>query len=252
MDSRLALTTANRLQAAQDWWREAGVDLAFHDRPQRWLASDEPAAVAPREGHDLGSAPAPATPPPGIGGDRAAWPADLASFSSWWLDEPSLDAGGPFPRVAPRGEAGAAVMMLVPMPEQADSATLLSGVHGRLLASFAEAAGLDPASVYLAAGLPRHTPVPDWAQLRAAGLGEVLLHHLALVAPQRLIVFGSGILPLLGHDPAQAAPAVSELSIQGAQLPLLAAYAPERLLANARQRAALWRRWLDWTRGDMG
>ena len=65
----------------------------------------------------------------------------------------------------------------------------------------------------------------------------------------RAIVLGRSILPLLGHNPAQAAPAVSELSIQGRPLPLLWTYAPENLLKSARERATLWQRWLEWTNG---
>ena len=56
--------------------------------------------------------------------------------------------------------------------------------------------------------------------------------------------------PLLGHAPAQGAPPVSELSIQGRAVPLLATYAPENLLSNARERAGLWQRWLEWTDVD--
>src|SRR5690606_37775525 len=81
----------------------------------------------------------------------------------------------------------------------------------------------------------------------ADGLGEILLHHIILADPGRLLVLGTRILPLLGHDPAQAAPGISELAIQGRKVPVLTSYAPERLLGNARQRAGLWRTWLDWT-----
>jgi DNA polymerase len=112
--------------------------------------------------------------------------------------------------------------------------------------------GLAPEQIYLAAALPRHTPLPDWERLAADGLGEILLHHIRLAEPQRLIVLGMRILPLLGHDPAQAAPAVSELTIQGRAVPMLTSYAPDRLLGNARQRAALWQRWLDWTDEVLG
>jgi uracil-DNA glycosylase len=75
----------------------------------------------------------------------------------------------------------------------------------------------------------------------------VLLHHLALAAPERLIVLGRDVLPLLGHDPAQAAPSVRELTIQSRKLPLLGSYAPGRLLDHPRLRTELWRQWLDWT-----
>jgi DNA polymerase len=246
-DNAPSPTLAESIAAAQAWWREAGVDLAFHDEPQGWLAEDAPveAAVAVPE--------KPAPPPKlRIGGDPAAWPQDLPAFRQWWLEEPSLDAGGLNPRIAPRGGAGAALMLLVPMPEAEDLDTLLSGRDGRLLASLATAMGLAGEQVYLAAALPRHTPVPDWERLAAEGLGQVLLHHIRLAAPKRLMVLGTRILPLLGHDPAQAAPAVSELAIHGAPVPMLTSYAPERLLGHARLRAGLWRAWLDWTDGGPG
>lgn len=236
------------IAAAQAWWREAGVDLVFHDKPQTWLAEPEPEIEAP-----AAKAARPAPPSrPRIGGDRAGWPRDLAGFRDWWLAEPTLDAGGSAARVAPRGPAGAEVMFLVPMPEAGDADALLSGPEGRLLASLATAMGLAPEEAYCAAALPRHAPLPDWDRLAADGLGEVLLHHIALAAPKRLIVLGMRVLPLLGHDPAQGAPAVSEIAIQPRPVPFLATFAPERLLGNARQRAGLWQRWLDWTGEGLG
>jgi len=236
---------AEQIAAAQAWWREAGVDFIFHDEPQSWLSEDR--APTP-------SAPSPAIPKAAaepaqarIGGDPSDWPQDLATFRRWWVEHPSLDIGAASPRLAPRGEAGASLMVLVPMPEAVDRDGLLSGVEGELLASLATAMGLAADAVYLAATLPRHTPLPDWERLRADGMGEILLHHIRLADPGRLLVLGTRILPLLGHDPAQAAPGISELAIQGRKVPVLTSYAPERLLGNARQRAGLWRTWLDWT-----
>ncbi len=234
---------AEAIAAAQAWWREAGVDHVFHDEPQPWLAAPVTGAEAPAP-----QAARPAAPPrPRIGGDSTGWPQDLAAWRAWWLAEPSLDPGGTAPRLAPRGEPGAEVLFLVPMPEAEDGDTLLSGPEGRLLGSFATAMGLDESQVYWASALPRHVAHPDWDRLGADGLGDALLHHLALAAPQRVIAFGQRILPLIGHDPAQAAPAGNEIAIQPGPVPLLATIAPQQLLGNAGQRAALWRRWLDWT-----
>jgi len=250
MQHRPAPTLAESIAAAQAWWRDAGVDFAYRDEPAAWLADAEPAEAA------VPVSSAPAAPlssmpsPQPAGGDRAGWPQDLAAFAQWWLAEPSLDAGGTHPRLAPRGEAGAALLLLVPMPEDGDRDTLLSGPHGRLLASFARAAGFAPEAVAVAAALPRHTPLPDWDGLAARGHDAVLLHLLGLAHSQRVIVFGRSILPLLGHAPAQAAHAVSELAIQGRTVPLLTTYAPETLLKSARERAGLWQRWLDWTDVD--
>ncbi len=249
MPQRPAPSLTDSIAAAQAWWREAGVDFAYSDEAAAWLADEEPPAEA-----GAPSAPIIAPPPeperPPIGGDRASWPQDLAAFRQWWLEEATLDGGGTHPRLAPHGEADAALLMIAPMPEDDDRETLLAGPHGRLLASFAHAAGYAPETVAVATALPRHAPLPDWAGLAARGHGEVLLHLLGLARPKRLIVFGRSILPLLGHDPTQGAPAVSELAIQGRPVPMLVTYAPENLLKSARERAGLWQRWLEWTVDD--
>jgi DNA polymerase len=250
MSGRPAPTLAESIAAAQDWWREAGVDFTYHDEPAGWLAVEAPVAE-PVAREAATPAPAPRTPErPPVGGDRSRWPQDLAGFARWWLDEPSLDDGGLHPRVAPRCVDSAELLMLVPMPEAEDHESLLSGPHGRLLTSFALAAGFAPDTVAVAAALPRHTAAPDWDGLAARGHGEVLLHLLALAAPKRLIVLGRRILPLLQHDLPQGAPSVSELTIQGRSMPLLSTYAPENLLMHARERAGLWQRWLEWTDPD--
>jgi uracil-DNA glycosylase len=244
MDSQ-GLDLAGSIAATLDWWREAGVDSAFHDKPQRWLAEPE---SAPEVRGRLAAQPSPPAQAerPRIGGDPAGWPQDLAAFRRWWLEEPSLDpAGGP--RVPPRGETGAALMALVPMPEDEDGETLLSARQGRLIAAMGEAMGIASDELTVASALPRHIVLPDWTALERDGLGDVLRHLIAVAAPQRLLVLGSDILPLLGHDPAQSSSAIQHLDIGGRRTPLLAGYAPVHLLQHARLRARMWRQWLDWT-----
>ena len=237
------------IAAALDWWREAGVDAAFSDEPRGWLAdpaTPERPAEAPARDERAKPAPAPVAQ---IGGAQALWPQDLAAFREWWLSEPSLDEGGLTPRIAPSGEPGAALMVLVAMPEESDRDGLLSGAQGRLLDGFLAAAGLKPETVYRAAVLPRHTALPDWDALAQQGMGAVLARHVSLARPARLLILGRNILPLCGHDPAQQAPAVRFFNHEGGRVPALAEVGLERLLANAQSRARLWRRWLDWTDG---
>jgi DNA polymerase len=249
MSNRPALPLAEQIAAAQGWWREAGVDFAFADEPQGWMA-DPSAEEQPRPPVSAAAAPlAPERPP--IGGDPAGWPQDLDGFRSWWLGEPRLDLGGTHPRIAPRGPHGAPLAVLVPMPEAEDAETLLSGAQGRLIASMVQAMGFQPDAVYLAAALPRHMALPDWTGIAAGGLGAVLLHHLSLASPERLIVLGRDVSPLIGHDPAQSPPPVSEIAIQGRKLPLMTSFSPMRLLENPRLRRGLWQLWLDWTEGNM-
>jgi DNA polymerase len=245
------------LKAVLDWWREAGVDHAFAAEPRAWLA--EPAAAEPSDlspPQAAASVPpayappvfAPAGPEPGarITG-LAALPGNLADFRAWWLSEPSLDDGHVTNRVPPRGGEGAALMVLVDHPEAEDRDRLLSGPQGRLLDAMLAAMGLPGDAAYVAACLPRHMPLPDWTALEAAGLGEVVRHHIALARPQRLLVFGRHILPLLGNDPTKSAEPLRRFNHEGGTIPLLSAAALAVLAGKPRQKAMLWQTWLDWT-----
>ena len=258
MDGMVQPLKVEAMVGALEWWREAGVDLDFTDEPARWLAPDsagETAPVLPAAYAAAASAapialPADAAQRPVIGGDPASWPADLVSFASWWLNEPSLDAGQVRGRVPPRGPAGAECMVMVVQPGAEDREMLLEGREGAFLGAMLSAMGLAPEAVYLASALPRPTPVPDWAALGADGLGKVLAHHIALVAPKRLIVFGSGILSLLGHEPAQNAKILPSFNHGGLTVPLLAALDLGVVADRPARKAKFWQSWLDFTAPD--
>lgn len=245
--AKAPLSPMDRIAAVLDWWRAAGVTQAFHDTPQDWLAPPEDKAPA-RTALPIPEEPA-EPPPPRLGGDAQHWPTDLAGFAEWWLAEPTL----PFTarRVPPRGPAGAELMVLVPMPEAGDEDQLLSARQGRLVSGIARALGMAEDQLCIASALPCHQALPDWGALNGGGLDAVLQHLVTLARPRRLLVLGAGdILPLLGHDPAQAAPGIHPLSAVGMDKPVLASFAPDALLARWQLRAQLWRALLDWTDGD--
>lgn len=262
MDNRAKAITGADLVAALDWWREAGVDSDFHDAPADWLEAvakeetpraraggnakpsqnDRAAERGPRLRGD--AAPA-ASPTPAI--DLTALPQDISAFPGWWLAEPTLDEGRTAGRVPPRGIAAAELMAIVPEPEREDGEKLLSGPQGRLLDAMLAAMGVAPESVYVASALPRHLPMADWADIAAKGFGQVLVRHVALARPRRLVAFGQNVLPLLGHDPANS-PAVSRtFNHEGLTIPLLAGRSLAALLERPRWKAGLWQGWLDWT-----
>lgn len=239
------------LEAALGWWAEAGVDMAFVDAPQDWLAA---VALAP-----AGKA-APALPPvekrpprvsaqpPGsapVAEDRSAWPEKFEDFAAWWLTEPTLAPKGTR-RLAPLGPYRAKLMVLVPMPAEDDGDSLLSGRSGKLLDAMLAAMGIDPAAVYRASALPARIALPDWAGLGTAGLGAVLKRHVALAAPERMLVFGrSDISALLGHDSAQNAHHLRALNHESGSVPAGFEYDLETLLAKPGWKSGVWQRWLD-------
>ncbi len=244
---------AGDIAGAMAWWKEAGVDCAFADEPLCWIAEPDELAAVPQprlQPAQQTFAPPPSPDVPRIDADRSAWPGELDAFRAWWMAEPALDGGRVAGRIAPRGNAGADVMVLVEQPEAEDRETLLSGPQGELLGAMLSAMGIAPENAYFASVLTRHTPMPDWPALGAAGIGAVLAHHIHLAAPKRLIAFGGNILPLLGNDPAQSAQSLPQINHEGRTIPvigpLLGAHGLEALLRPS-AKAGFWQRWLDWT-----
>lgn len=237
---------ATAITAALDWWRLAGVDCDFIDAPQNWLA--EPARKAPAQARPA-QAPQIESGPAQLAGGATAWPQSLDLFAPWWTSEPALAPAG-LPRPAPTGPKGARLMVVVPMPEAVDSDRLLSGPAGALLDAMLAAIGLDRAQVYCASALPARIGAPDWKDLADQGFGTLLTHHIALAAPERVILFGQGgISALLGHALTNSAPDLRLINHDGASIAALTALELEAILARPGLKAGLWGRWLDWMPG---
>lgn len=257
-------TLAREFASALAWWQAAGVDCDFHDDATAWLAeepigqgsdgaatpasvrdarqNDNPAATKERPALDrLAPAPPPLVPArENLLGESP--PADLAAFRAWWMEAGTLDTARGFPRVPPRGEAGAKLMVLVPQPEDSDRRALLEGPQGRLLAAMLAAMGLTPEQIYLAATLPAHRPMADLASLAATGMDAVTAHHIGLAAPQRLLVLGGSLAPMLG---ATAENGLREFNHAGGKLPVIFGDTLEAMLHMPRLKARFWRRWME-------
>ncbi|MFN4019292.1 MAG: hypothetical protein ACK4IC_02110 [Erythrobacter sp.] len=171
-------------------------------------------------------------------------PADLAAFREWWMTAPGLGAARAFPRIAPRGNTGAALMVLVPQPEEADRAKLLEGPQGRLLANILAAIGLEEGAIYLAAALPCHMPMADLPMLAASGMDAVTAHHIALAAPQKVLLLGTALSAMLGADGAEG---LREINQAGRKVPVMVSEALEAMLHSPALKARFWRRWMEWS-----
>ena len=233
-DNSSAGSFADQLAAINAWWADAGVDHLFDDEPQA-LLREQVVSVLAMPGASKAPADAPAQAVPSF--DVSTLPTSLAAFTNWWLDPATELPLAHGRRIAARGSAEASLMVLVPMPEANDSETLLAGAQGHLIGNILRALGLAEEQVYFASALPCSITMPDWAGLARSGLDAITAHHVALAAPERVLVLGDGMGQMLGlaQGPGQLA-----------DIPALAARAPEHLLAHPRQRARLWRALLDW------
>lgn len=253
MDNRSNPGLEAQIAAAFDWWREAGVDDDLANTPTDWLARPEETAPAPAFPEmavvpTRSQAPPPAAPV--IAMDRSDLPGDLDAFNQWWLEEPKLDAGRTSDRIPPRGALRPEMMVIVPEPEADDEDRLLSGPQGQLLDAILAALNLDPAHTYIASILPRHTPMADWGEVTSRGLGITLVQHITLVRPQRLLVFGTNIPPLLQNDPAHNRASLRLFNHEDLSIPLFVARGLPALLERPRWKAMLWQGLLDWTGTD--
>ncbi len=138
-------------------------------------------------------------------------------------------------------------MVLVPDPESDDTDHLLSGPQGRLLARIIAAMGLAADECYIASALPRHTPMADLTGLAASGLDAVTQHHIALAAPQQLILFGQGLSAFLAPPTGQADHPLREINQTGISPPAMITETLGSMLDMPRLKARFWRRWMEWS-----
>jgi len=247
------------LAAALNWWRDAGVDCDFSDDATAWLQAEdqsspespqrvsEQAPNAQTDGLRPTANPAGSTDVPRVDFFAETKPKTLAEFHEFWMSAPGLDAIGTRDRTAPRGVQGAELMVLVVEPEAGDRETLLSGPQGNLLKSFFKAAGVEPDSVYLASALTRHTPMADTQSLAQGGLDAVLVHHIELAQPKRLIGFGAGLVPLLGLNVSSKDKPLRNINHTPPIEDALLSEGLDTLLDMPRLKARFWRRWIEWS-----
>ena len=250
---------SRELAAALEWWQEAGVDNDFSDDATAWLESpkdmgleqpQKPSNQASATAAQSGQEPAQTAAKPVV--QRVDFfaegkPQSLEAFCEFWLSAPGIDAIGPRGRVPPRGLKGAEVMVLVVDPEQNDTDTLLSGPQGQLLNRILAAMGISGDQSYFASALPRSTPMADTTALAQGGLDAVLLHHIELVAPKRLIAFGADLAPLLGENVNNDDPSLRIVHHNSSSSPVLMSEGLDTLIDMPRLKARFWRRWLEWS-----
>lgn len=211
--------------SALTWWQEAGVDTIVGEEPHDWL-NPRPRPTA--------AAATPAAP--------ETLPDDLAGFQDWLLG--SLPVAGSA-RVGPAGDPSSGLMVMVDMPSAEDVAAgrLLSGEAGklfdRMMSAMTPPRGRD--RLYLAPLSPARTATGMLGPEDAAELARIALHHVGLIAPRALLLFGDACSKaLLGVPVAKARGRWHELATPTGKVRALATIRPEKLLAQPTLKKLAW------------
>ncbi len=218
---------------ALDWWRDAGVDTLVEDAPRDWL----------------GRAPvrAPEAQP------AEAVPETLEAFLAWRLSDAAPEAAWPSPRIAPIGGTGAALMVLLDMPETSDAETrlLLSGPEGRLLDRMLAAIGHSRATAHLATiamARPLSGAIASEIEPR---LFELARRHVEIAKPGQLLLMGAiANRAILGRESLNLGK-LQYSDVNGISVTTVASLHPRLLLDQPAKKAEAWKH-LQSLMGDIG
>lgn len=230
------------LASALEWWRDAGVETLAEDEPRDWLARPAPAAEFAANG---AAGPAAATAAPEV-----PLPDTLDAFIAWRMSEDAPEADWLTPRIAPSGPADADLMILTDIPEADDTDSLMSGAAGRLLDRMLAAIGKRRDSAHVASlawARPLTGQLPAEAE---AKLIELALHHIALVAPTRLLILGQTANRVLGTTSGSApGNGIHDINLSGGNTVVVATYHPRFLMERTAAKADAWKHLLLLSRG---
>lgn len=205
------------------WWQEAGVDTIVAEAPRDWLA---PKAKVP-------DGPPPAPPPDAL-------PDTLEGFRAWLAATDQLPYVAPgAPRVAPAGDAACGLMILADMPSP--DGGLISGEAGTLFDRMLTAIGRSRDTIYLAVLSPIRTPTGTIGEVEAARLAEIARHHVGLVSPRALLLFGDIVgKALAGSAVAAARGRWHEVQTGAGPIRTLVTLRPEKLLTQPNLKSLAW------------
>ncbi len=221
------------------WWHDAGVDTIVGETPRDWLAAEKTPAFSPAAPSSRATSAAPLPEPQ----RDLELPATLAAFQAWLLDG---DLGLPLPatgRVGPAGDPASGLMVLIDMPSADDVAagTLLSGEPGTLFDRMMAAIGRGRDSLYLASLSPARTATGSLDAAAARRAAEIGRHHVGLVRPKALLLFGDGCArALLGAAVAQARGKRHELETPAGKISTFVTIRPEKLVSQPGLKKHAW------------
>jgi DNA polymerase len=206
------------------WWHEAGVDTIVGERPRDWLKP------APARRAAASTPPAPAESPPG----------DLSAFRRWLMESPALPlAGSGGRRVGPTGDPASGLMVMIDMP--ASPGALFAGEAADLFGKMMAAIGRSAETVYLAPLSVVRTPTARLSAADGARLAPIARHHVGLVRPRALLLFGNACAQaLLGGPVFETRGRWHALETAAGPVRTIATIRPENMVRNPNLKRSAW------------
>ncbi|MBW8745570.1 MAG: uracil-DNA glycosylase [Sphingomonas sp.] len=221
--------------SALDWWAEAGVDTLVDDLPRDWLAAAPVSTMAETSlAEMLPVLPTPAT--------SVTLPDTLEAFRAFLLTDAAIP-GPANTRIDAIGDPSSGIVVVVDMPEAEDRASgkLLSGEVGALFDRMLGAIKLERAQAYLIPFSPARPTSGRLAEAQLKALKPLLLHHLGLIAPKKLLLLGDApVQALLGQPAAKARDAEHTVTIGTATVPTVATIHPRLVSMKREWRPLIW------------
>jgi DNA polymerase len=208
-----------------DWWREAGVDTLVDDAPRDWLArpTQTAAVVTPL-----------AAP--------TALPVTLPEFLAWRVSGAAPETAWRGASISAAGPLDAKLMVLVDCPDRDDRDCLLDGAAGRLFDRMLAAIGLSRGHVHLAAVCSRRPLAGRMPREIEAELHRLAVHHVGLLAPERLLLMGDAASrAVTGSEVLRARGTLRAFNHAGGESLTVATFHPRLLLERPAQKADAWR-----------
>jgi uracil-DNA glycosylase len=216
--------------SALQWWADAGVDVIVDEAPRDWL---RPQVKQPSQATPASTEPRP-----------DALPDQLDLFQAWLKDSDTLPFATPAAaRICPSGDPAAGLMIMTDMPavEDCASTTLLSGEAGRLFDRMMAAIGRGRESLYLAALSCLRSPDGRFTTEAATSCATLARHHIGLVQPKALLLFGDACSKaLLGLPMARARGRWHEVATHAGPIRTLVTIPPSYLLDQPSAKALAW------------
>lgn len=219
--------STRQAESALSWWKEAGVDTLVGEMPHNWLAP---------------KAPPPAVPPVEAPTERL--PDTLEAFLAWLTASDTLPFASPSARrVMPAGDPAAPLMVVADAPGAAEAAAgaLFTGETGALFERMLKAIGQSRETIWLAPLSPIAPPGGKIGGGNLRRLTDILRHHLGLVRPRALLVFGDETSRgLFGAPAARTRGRWLEADTPGGPVRTVVTIRPQELLQNPKLKSLAW------------